>query len=81
MRIILDNSRDMLDYISDHSGSNIKTIHDVAGMYDTLLTEQEANNALPGWTKKVFPGGEFEKLLLVDYLVYSWNYQIKRLQA
>ena len=81
MRIILDNSRDMLDYISDHSGSNIKTIHDVAGMYDTLLTEQEANKTLPGWTKKVFPGGEFEKLLLVDYLVYSWNYQIKRLQA
>ena len=78
---LLDNSRDMLDYISYHSGRSMETIHEVSVMYDTLLTEQEANKTLPGWTKKVFPGGEFEKLLLVDYLVYSWNSQIKRLQA
>merc|ERR1712187_350999 len=59
----------------------METIHDVAVMYDTLLTEQEANKTLPDWTTKVFPGGEFNKINLVEFLFYSWNTQMKRLQA
>merc|ERR1712013_153115 len=58
-----------------------KTVHDVAIMNDILLTEQDANKTLPDWTRRVFPGGEFDKIHLVEFLFYSWNTQMKRLQA
>ena len=77
----LENNKDLLEYLSLHTGWSISSIVQLEGLYDTLLTEEFFNKTLPHWTDAVFPGGQFGQLRNLFFLLGSFDLQMKRLQA
>ncbi|XP_072390341.1 lysosomal acid phosphatase-like isoform X2 [Diabrotica undecimpunctata] len=51
----LEQQREILDYLSFHSGENVTTLRDVFLINDNLSVESKYNLTLPDWTKNVFP--------------------------
>ncbi|KAK4881239.1 hypothetical protein RN001_004558 [Aquatica leii] len=43
------------DYVSQHSGMNVKTIFDLYSLYFALSIEKELGFVLPEWTDEIFP--------------------------
>jgi len=81
MKGILESHSEMLDYISKHSGRPMTDVLQLDYLYDTLLVETLYNKTLPEWTKAVFPGGEFERLRLMTFLLPTANHQLARLKG
>lgn len=81
MKSIFSDIKDLMDYISAHSGWDVQTINQLDLIHDVLLVEAENNLTLPLWTKQVFPGGQFEKLRNLAFLTDTWDEEMKRLQA
>jgi len=77
----LDKHRKLLQYLTLNSGRKINSVEEVDWLYDTLSIEQLYNKTLPLWTNSVFPGGDFEKLRNLAFVVNSLTHQMKRLQA
>lgn len=40
-----------------------------------------SSQTLPSWTESVFPGGDFEKLRNIAFLMATWTEEMKRLQG
>ena len=59
----------------------IDSVEKADWLYDNLLVEQLYNKTQPEWTKKVFPGGEFEKIRNLVFVIDTFNHEMKRLQA
>ena len=57
MKSFYDDNKDLFEYISAHSGWDVKTVEQLEYIYDSLLVESENNKTLPVWTNSVFPGG------------------------
>ncbi|CAG9837274.1 unnamed protein product [Diabrotica balteata] len=51
----LEQQREILDYLSFHSGENVTTLRDVFLINDNLFVESKYNLTLPDWTRNVFP--------------------------
>jgi hypothetical protein len=51
----LEQHAKILEYISEHSGVQVKSYMDLFFLYLCLETEHQYGLALPEWTKKVFP--------------------------
>jgi len=81
MTNLFSDHKDLIDYISLHSGWEVKTVKQLDFIYDALKVETENNLTLPLWTKKVFPGGNFEKLRNLAFVTDTWDQEMKRLQA
>jgi len=81
MKEILKSHSDLLDYISKHSGRPMTSVLELDYIYDTLLVETIYNKTLPEWTKAVFPGGEFERLRLMTFSLFTANHQLARLRG
>ena len=58
----LEDNKDLLEYLSLHTGWPILSFLQLAILYDTIVTEEFYNMTLPHWTKAVFPGGQFGQL-------------------
>lgn len=52
---ILKKNKDLLDYLSLHSGREVRSLQDVDFLYSVLNIESLYNLTLPNWTKEVFP--------------------------
>jgi len=78
---VFKDNKELLDYISSHSGSKVNSVEEADWLYDNLLVEKLYNKTLPSWTQKVFPGGEFEKIRNLIFTVDSLTHEMKRLQA
>ena len=50
-------------------------------VYDTLLVEYRNNKTLPEWAHDVFPGGKFETLRNMAFIMDTQTKELKRLQA
>ena len=81
MKSLYDDNKDLFDYISLHSGWDVKTVEQLEYIYDSLLVESENNKTLPGWTNSVFPGGKFEQLRNLDFKTDSFDDEMKNLQG
>jgi len=77
----LDDHKKLLEYLTLNSGRKVNSVEEVDWLYDTLTIEKLYNKTLPEWTKSVFPGGDFEKLRNLAFVVNSLTHQMKRLQA
>ncbi|XP_028137119.1 lysosomal acid phosphatase-like [Diabrotica virgifera virgifera] len=52
----LEQQREILDYLSFHTGDNVTSLRDVFLINDNLLVESKYYNlTLPDWTRNVFP--------------------------
>lgn len=47
--------KELYNYLTNHSGREVKNVDDVLYLYDTLHIETLKNLTLPEWTKSVFP--------------------------
>ena len=74
-------NKDLFDYISRSTGSNITTVKELAAVYDTLLVETFHNKTLPEWTKSVFPQGKFDQLRKLSFIHDTYNDEMKKLKA
>eukprot|EP00092_Neocalanus_flemingeri_P076897 GFUD01095429.1.p1 GENE.GFUD01095429.1~~GFUD01095429.1.p1 ORF type:complete len:410 (+),score=111.59 GFUD01095429.1:112-1341(+) len=81
MKSIYEDNKDLFEYISKHTGLNIKTVEKLDWIYDALLIDDFYNKTLPDWTQSVFPGGKFEKLRNIVFTIDSFNHEMKRLQG
>jgi len=81
MKSLYEDNKDLFDYISKHSGFDIKTVEKLDWVYDSLLIETLYNKTLPSWTQSVFPGGKFEELRNIVFLMDSFDHEMARLQA
>ena len=81
MKSLYGDNKDLFDYISGHSGWDVKTVEQLDYIYDSLLVESENNKTLPGWTDSVFPGGRFEQLRNMAFLTDSFDEEMKWLQG
>ena len=81
MKSLYEDNKDLFDYISKHSGWEIKTVEKLDWVYDSLLVEYIYNKTLPAWTHSVFPGGRFEELRNLVFLLDSYDHEMSRLQA
>ena len=79
-RIYRDNE-ELLRYLTRHTGETIDSILKLDWLYDTLLVEQLYNKTLPDWTHEVFPGGKFEEIRNLVFILGSLTHEMKRLQA
>ncbi|CAL8126740.1 unnamed protein product [Orchesella dallaii] len=46
---------DLYKYLSEHTGLDVNSYHNVSDIYDILFVQTAHNMALPEWTKEVFP--------------------------
>ena len=74
-------NKDLFLYLTKHSGLNITTLKQLNDLYDTLLVESIHNKTLPSWTESVFPGGKFDQLRRLSFIVDTFNDELKRLKA
>eukprot|EP00090_Calanus_glacialis_P002491 TRINITY_DN11869_c0_g1_i5.p1 TRINITY_DN11869_c0_g1~~TRINITY_DN11869_c0_g1_i5.p1 ORF type:complete len:413 (-),score=122.52 TRINITY_DN11869_c0_g1_i5:35-1273(-) len=81
MKSVYEDNKDLFDYISKHSGWNIKSVEKLDWIYDSLLIERFYNKTLPDWTKSVFPGGKFGELRNLVFVMDSFDHEMKRLQG
>ncbi|XP_025830640.1 venom acid phosphatase Acph-1-like [Agrilus planipennis] len=71
---------DIYRYLTEHTGSEIKTIGDIEFLYSTLEIEDLNNLTLPNWTKRYYP--EPMKTLTAESLaLYSYTPLLKRLSG
>ena len=78
---VYEDNKDLFDYISKHSGWNIKSVDELDLIYDSLLIDKLYNKTLPNWTASVFPGGKFEELRNLVFVMDSFDLEMKRLQG
>jgi len=81
MKSIYEDNKDLFDYISKHSGWHIKGVVKLHHIYDSLFIDHLYNKTLPAWTESVFPGGKFEELKNIIFVLDSFDNQMKRLQG
>lgn len=81
MTSIVKDNQEMFQYISQHSGFNLSDIVHLNYVYDTLFVETVHNKTLPEWTKKYFPGGPFEELSDLSFIVNTHTHELKRLKG
>lgn len=51
----MEDNRQLLDFLAQHTNLTMKEIDDIEYLYDTLFIESRFNKSLPEWTKDVFP--------------------------
>lgn len=77
---IWHDNQETIDYISKHSGMEVKSLQDVDFIYDAMLIETIYNKTLPSWTKKVFPD-KMSPLQDLSFAVGTWTHELKRLRG
>lgn len=81
IRGLMEDNAELLKYLEANTGDKITRVCQVDWLYDTLLIESIYNKTLPSWTESVFPGGDFEKLRNIAFLMATWTEEMKRLQG
>lgn len=69
---------ELYSYLSNYTGSEVSTVLDVDGIYDTLHIEEQLGFELPAWTESVYP----EPMLTITgyaFLSLSYTTEMKRL--
>ena len=80
IQAILEEHKELLQYLSDNSEDKIKTIRDVAYLYDSLYIEKSRNLTLPSWTDKIYP----EKIKAISeysFAITSFSDKLRRLRG
>ena len=77
----MEDNEELLTYLEANTGEKITGLGQLDGLYKALLIESTYNKTLPSWTESVFPGGNFEKLKNIVFLMATWTEEMKRLQG
>jgi len=78
---VYKENKELMEYISKNSGRTISTAYDMDYIYDTLFIESLYNFTLPSWTKSIFPGGAFQKVRDLSFLIHTYTHELKRLSG
>ncbi|XP_003700180.1 venom acid phosphatase Acph-1 [Megachile rotundata] len=77
---IVGKYRNVMNYLSKHSGKAVNTTSAVTYMYN-LLKEQAAQNlSLPKWTETVYPT-PMKEIIALDFKLRSYTRTLKRLNG
>ncbi|XP_076234090.1 venom acid phosphatase Acph-1 [Calliopsis andreniformis] len=77
---ILKKYRNVMNYLTQHSGKPINTTAEVANLYN-LFKEQSAQNlTLPKWTETVYPT-PMKEIIALDFKFRSYTRTLKRLNG
>ncbi|XP_053989048.1 venom acid phosphatase Acph-1-like isoform X2 [Hylaeus volcanicus] len=61
----------LFNYVSKHSGMEIKEPFEAALLYATLETKADLNQSLPDWAEEIFPHGSLYNVTLLEYDLLS----------
>ncbi|KAK0182664.1 hypothetical protein PV327_000777 [Microctonus hyperodae] len=70
---------DLMQNLSNWTGSKIKTSRDMFNLYHTLMAESSMNLLLPTWTNSIFPKGPLFNATIFDYRLRSYNVKLRKL--
>ena len=77
---LVSKYKNVMSYLSKHSGKTINTTSSVTYMYN-LLKEQAAQNlSLPKWTETVYPT-PMKEIIALDFKLRSYTRTLKRLNG
>ncbi|XP_011881184.1 PREDICTED: venom acid phosphatase Acph-1-like isoform X2 [Vollenhovia emeryi] len=77
---IINKYKNVMDYLTDHSGKLINTTEAVGHLYNLMKEEAAQNLTLPKWTQNVYPNPLLEMLQL-DFKLRSYTKTLKRLNG
>ncbi|XP_011064013.1 PREDICTED: venom acid phosphatase Acph-1-like isoform X2 [Acromyrmex echinatior] len=77
---IINKYKNIMDYLTDHTGKLINTTEAVGHLYNLLKEESAQNLTLPKWTQNVFPSPMIE-LIELDFKLRSYTKTLKRLNG
>ncbi|KYN18413.1 PREDICTED: venom acid phosphatase Acph-1-like isoform X1 [Trachymyrmex cornetzi] len=77
---MINNYKNVMDYLTDHSGKLINTTEAVGHLYNLLKEESAQNLTLPKWTQNVFPSPMIE-LIELDFKLRSYTKTLKKLNG
>ncbi|GAB1861179.1 Venom acid phosphatase Acph-1 [Camponotus japonicus] len=77
---IINKYKNVMDYLTDHSGKLINSTEAVTHMYNLLKEEAAQNLTLPRWTQNVFPN-PMEEMIELDFKLRSYTKTLKRLNG
>lgn len=63
------------------TGKNISTPFDMYNLYHILVAESYMNLTLPEWTKDIFPYGKLLDGIELEYEIFSYTKNMRRLNG
>uniref|UniRef100_A0A0A9XGP6 acid phosphatase n=2 Tax=Lygus hesperus TaxID=30085 RepID=A0A0A9XGP6_LYGHE len=73
-------NKELYDYLTEKSGTNVRNPYDVEDIYSTLKAEEGINLKLPEWTKTVYPS-QMEKESARIFTLNTYNNDLIRLKG
>ena len=67
--------------LTEETGKNISNSNDMYFLYHALMAEQSMNLPLPNWTTSIFPFGKLLDGTNLEYEIFSYNTEMKRLNG
>ncbi|XP_046742394.1 prostatic acid phosphatase-like [Diprion similis] len=77
---INEDNKELYDYLSEKTGTLVKSVKDVSSIYDTLLVQDLFNYILPEWTRSVYPD-KLKPLADVSFTIQAYNKILQRLKS
>ncbi|EZA51681.1 hypothetical protein DMN91_004205 [Ooceraea biroi] len=77
---MINRYKNVMDYLTDHSGKLIDNTGAVAHMYNLLKEEAAQNLTLPRWTENVFPD-PMKEIIKLDFKLRSDTTTLRRLNG
>ncbi|XP_011703039.1 PREDICTED: venom acid phosphatase Acph-1-like isoform X2 [Wasmannia auropunctata] len=77
---LINKYKNVMDYLTDHTGKLINTTDAVTFLYNLLKEEADQNLTLPRWTQNVFPS-PMNEIIELDFKLRSYTKTLKRLNG
>ncbi|EFN76082.1 venom acid phosphatase Acph-1 [Harpegnathos saltator] len=77
---MINKYKNVMDYLTDHSGKLINSTGAVSHMYNLLKEEAAQNLTLPRWTENVFPN-PMQEIIELDFKLRSYTKTLRRLNG
>ncbi|KAG7202134.1 hypothetical protein KM043_015820 [Ampulex compressa] len=80
VKSVINKYKDVMEYLTKHSGKVINTTASVAFLYNLLKEEASQNLTLPKWTEKVYPS-PMNEIIALDFKLRSNSVTLRRLNG
>ena len=80
-QVKLEPFANFLYYLTIETGKNVSNSNDMYYLYHALMTEKSMNLPLPNWTKNIFPYGKLLDGINLEYEIFSYNTEMRRLNG
>lgn len=82
IQALIDEHKDIFDYVEKHAGTPIRTIQQIKDVYDVLDVEHRLNKTIPAWAREIFiDGGAFGYVASHWQTFITGTKELKRLKA